>query len=65
MTDAGMCGAFDSSLGVRPEQAIRRFRTKLPARFDNDPGAVRLSGVLVEIDERTFQAVGIERINIE
>lgn len=65
LTDAGMCGAFNSSLGVKPEQAVRRFRTKLPVRFDNDPGAVRLSGVLVEVDERSFRATGIERVNVE
>ena len=65
LTDAGMCGAFFSSLGVKPHQAARRFRTNLPARFENDPGPCRLSGVLLEIDDETFHTTAIQRINIE
>ncbi len=65
LTDAGMCGAFNSSLGVKPHLAIRRLRTRLPTRFDNDPGPCRLSGVLIEIDDVSFRATGIERVNIE
>ncbi len=65
LTDAGMCGTFHSSLGVKPQQAIRRLRTRLPTRFDNDTGPYRMSGVLIEIDNKSFRATGIERINIE
>lgn len=65
LTDAGMCGSFNSSLGVKPHQAIRRFRTGLPTRFDNDQGPCRLSGVLLEIDEQNYRTTGIERVNVE
>ena len=50
ITDAGMCGVFDSALGLAPEPAIRRFRTGLPTRFESCRGPVRLSGVLLEVD---------------
>lgn len=65
ITDLGMCGAFHSVLGVRPELAIRRLRTHLPTRFENDPGPQRLSGVVVEINPQTGRAIKIERINVE
>ena len=65
LTDAGMCGSFFSSLGVRPQQAARRFRTNLPTRFESDPGPCRLSGVVLDIDDKTFRTTAIERVNIE
>lgn len=65
ITDLGMCGAFNSVLGVRPSLAIRRLRTNLPTRFENDPGPVRLSGVFLELDRKTGQTLHIEKVNIE
>ena len=65
ITDAGMCGVFDSALGVRPELAIQRFRTGLPTRFENARGPVRLSGVLLEVDAKSGKTVNITRINAE
>ncbi len=65
LTDAGMCGVFHSALGVKPELAIQRFRTGLPTRFENERGAVRLSGVLLEVDGKTGKTVKITRINEE
>ena len=65
ITDAGMCGVFDSALGLAPEPAIRRFRTGLPTRFESVRGPVRLSGVLLEVDGKTGKAVDIKRVNID
>lgn len=65
LTDAGMCGAFFSSLGVRPDQAARRFRTNLPTRFENDPGPCRLCGVVLDIDNKDYRTTAIQRLNIE
>ncbi len=65
ITDMGMCGSFHSVLGVRPELAIKRFRTNLPTRFENDPGPCRLSGVLLEVDPKTGKTIQIQRINLE
>ena len=65
LTDAGMCGVFNSALGVKPELAIQRFRTALPTRFQNERGPVRLSGVLLDVDPATGKTVKITRINEE
>ena len=35
LTDAGMCGSFDSVLGVKKELAMEKMRTQLPIRFEN------------------------------
>jgi metallophosphoesterase (TIGR00282 family) len=65
LTDAGMCGSFNSSLGVKPQQAVRRFRTNLPTRFESDPGPCRLSGVVLDIDPGTGKTQAIQRVNVE
>ena len=65
LTDAGMCGSFNSSLGVKPQQAVRRFRTNLPTRFESDPGPCRLSGAVLDIDPATGHTTEIQRVNIE
>ena len=50
MSDAGMCGDYDSSLGMDLEEPLNRFLTKLPrGRFEPAEGPATLSGVCVEI----------------
>lgn len=34
ITDAGMTGAFDSVIGIRKEEAIAKFLTQLPVKFE-------------------------------
>ena len=65
ITDIGMCGSFNSSLGVTFECALKRFTTNLPTRFMFDSGKVRMSGIVLTIDDNTKKATKIERINIE
>ena len=65
ITDLGMCGSFNSVLGVRPELALRRFLTCLPTRFENDKGFCRLSGIFLEIDNSSYKIAKISRLNIE
>ncbi len=62
MTDAGMCGAFDSVIGVRKEEAIGRFLTQLPAKFEVAKKDIRLNAVAIEVDELSGRATRIERI---
>jgi len=63
-TDAGMCGCYDSVLGFQKEGAINRFRHKVPRpRTDPDEREdVTLSGLFVEIDEKTGLAVRVEQV---
>jgi len=64
MTDAGMTGAFDSVIGMRKEEAIAKFLTQLPVRFEVAKGKIRLNGAVIEVDENSGKALAIERINI-
>ena len=65
ITDLGMCGSFNSVLGVRPERALNRFLTNLPTRFENDDGFCRMSGVVLEVDTSTGKTTKITPINIQ
>ncbi len=57
-SDAGMCGDYDSVIGMEKEEPLRRFITGLPGgRFTPAMGAATLSGVLVETDDRTGRAI--------
>jgi metallophosphoesterase (TIGR00282 family) len=62
ITDAGMCGAFDSVLGRKKESIIERFVTNLPVRFDLAEGDVRLQGVLLDVDEISGRTTFIKRV---
>ena len=54
MTDAGMCGDYQSVVGMEVEEPINRFVTRIPrGRFEPAMGVATLSGLAVEIDDRT------------
>ena len=54
LTDAGMCGDYDSVIGMDKVEPMRRFVTGMARdRFTPAEGAVTLAGVLVETDDRT------------
>jgi len=64
MSDAGMTGSFDSVIGIGKEEAIRKFMTQLPVKFEVPKKDIRLNGVVVEVDEVTGHALAIERIAV-
>jgi metallophosphoesterase (TIGR00282 family) len=64
LTDAGMTGSFDSVIGVKKEEAITKFLSQLPVKFDVAKNNLRLNGVVVVVDEQSGKALSIERINI-
>ena len=61
-TDAGMTGPYDSVIGVEKETIIRRFLTGLPGRMEAARHGVELHGVVIEADETTGKATGIQTI---
>ena len=63
LTDAGMTGPHDSIIGVEVEPALGKFLSALPARFETASANPRLNAVLVDADEKTGLATGIERLN--
>ena len=58
ISDAGMCGDYNSVLGMDADEPINRFLTRIPReRFEPATGAPTLSGLAVEIDDKTGLAV--------
>lgn len=54
MSDAGMCGDYDSVIGMEAEEPLNRFLTGLQtARFTPAESAATLSGVAIETDAKT------------
>jgi 2',3'-cyclic-nucleotide 2'-phosphodiesterase len=64
ITDVGMCGPYDSVLGIKSEIIVEKFITGLPARFDLAKGPASLNGVIVHCDEQTNKPVEIKRISL-
>ncbi len=62
ISDAGMTGPFDSVLGRKPEQIIRRFITGLPTRFEMADSDVQLQGAVITCDDKTGKSSAIKRI---
>ena len=61
ITDVGMAGARNSVIGIKPEQAIEKFLTGRPQRFEPQKGGLFLSAVYIEIDAATGRALSIVR----
>jgi len=65
MTDAGMCGDYDSVIGMDKVEPVRRFRRKTPgARLEPAAGEASVCGVFVETEPRTGLARRIEPVRI-
>ena len=65
MSDAGMCGDYDSSLGMDKEEPLNRFLTKVnKTRMEPAKGEATVCGVLVVTDDKTGLATAIEPLRI-
>ena len=64
ITDVGMCGPFDSVIGMEKDSVIRGFITQLPRQFEVAQDNVVLQGVIAEIDEESGRAKAIRRLRI-
>lgn len=63
LTDAGMCGDYDSVIGMEKLEPLRRFITGMSStRFEPAGGEATLSGVYVETDDRTGKATRIAMV---
>ena len=62
VTDAGMTGPFESIIGREIRPVLHRFITQMPAYFRVAREDVRISGVVLDINERTGKATGIQRL---
>ncbi|WP_189677985.1 TIGR00282 family metallophosphoesterase [Seohaeicola zhoushanensis] len=65
LTDAGMCGDYDSVIGMDKAEPMRRFITGMAkTRFTPALGEATLSGVLVETDDNTGKAKSVRMIRV-
>jgi metallophosphoesterase (TIGR00282 family) len=65
VSDVGMCGDYDSVLGMDTKEPIRRFLTKISqTRFEPASGRGTLSGVAVEIDDKSGRAERIAPVRL-
>ncbi len=63
LTDAGMCGDYNSVIGMEKTEPLRRFITGMPkSRFAPALGEATLSGVFLESDDRTGLAKSVRMI---
>ena len=65
MSDAGMCGDFDSVIGMHKAEPLQRFLHKLPIeRMRPAEGEATICGVVVDTDDKTGLATRIEPIRL-
>jgi len=63
MTDAGMCGDYNSVIGMDKAEPLRRFVTGMAKnRFTPAMGEATLSGVYVETDDATGRALRVHPV---
>ncbi len=65
ITDLGMTGSLNSSIGMKKEFMIERFKTQMPTKFvvDTEPPII-MTGIWVEIDADTGKAIQIHRVKV-
>lgn len=64
-SDAGMCGDYDSVIGMEKLEPMRRFVTGMvKERFAPAEGEATLSGLYVETDDRTGRATRVRMIRV-
>ncbi|MEM7766092.1 MAG: TIGR00282 family metallophosphoesterase [Pseudomonadota bacterium] len=62
-TDAGMCGDYDSVIGMRKDISLQRFETQIQfERYQPANGAGTLAGLFVETDDATGLAARVAPI---
>ncbi len=65
LTDAGMCGDYDSVIGMEKAEPMQRFLRKLPVeRMRPAEGEATVCGVAVETDDRTGLATMIMPVRV-
>ena len=65
ITDVGMTGPMESIIGDDIQTVLNRFLTAMPHRLSLGSGKVLLNSVLLNIDDKSGQAVSIQRIDRE
>jgi metallophosphoesterase (TIGR00282 family) len=64
ITDLGMCGAYDSVIGIEAETSLPRFLTAMPTKFETARGNPWMCGAIIDVDEKTGLARAISRFKL-
>jgi len=64
ISDVGMTGPYESVIGMRSDKVLRRFLLQNRSVFEVAKKDIRLAAVVIEADESTGRAQGIERLLI-
>ena len=63
ITDLGMCGDYDSVIGMEKTEPLHRFVTKIPGgRFTPATGTATICGVVTETDPKTGLATSVSAL---
>ncbi len=62
ITDVGMTGPYDSIIGMKKENAMRRFVYATPSRYEAAENDAKFAAVVISVDKSTGKAVSVERI---
>jgi len=65
LTDAGMCGPYDSIIGRNPEQVLKHMTTGVHVPYEMGSGGEAMCGALVDIDEERGLARSIAPIRYD
>jgi len=66
ITDIGMTGPLDSIIGDDVQSVLNRFLTSMPYRLTVGSGTRNIfNAVLINVDDKSGQAISIERIDRE
>ncbi len=60
ISDVGMTGPYNSVIGMSKEVSIKRMLLQTPQKFELATGDLKISGVAIEIDALTNQAMSIQ-----
>jgi metallophosphoesterase (TIGR00282 family) len=64
-SDAGMCGDYNSVIGMDKAEPMRRFITGMPReRFTPASGEATLSGLMIETDDRSGVALALHPVRL-
>jgi 2',3'-cyclic-nucleotide 2'-phosphodiesterase len=64
ITDLGMVGPHDGVIGMQTEIVLERFLRGLSMKFEPCDGAIKLNGLIVDVDEETGRATRVERLSL-
>ena len=64
LTDVGMCGGFDSVIGIDKDVATRRFLTQMPQKYPMAKRDLRLNAAIITINIDNGYATNIKPLQI-